>query len=140
MAKKTKQTLQADLLPDFNMTEIECQKFILKCLVLENGSCPFEEWLRSITDMGTRQRIQNRLDRVERGNLGECRSLGSEISELKLDFGPGYRIYFARTNKTLVVLLVGGSKDSQENDIKKAKKIWKDTKNETQRYERDLQR
>ena len=68
-------------------------RYVLKALVLENDTCPSEDWLNSIKDTQTKQRVQSRLDRVERGNLGDCKPVGQGIFEIRLDFGAGYRIY-----------------------------------------------
>ena len=110
------------------------QLFTLKALVLENGTSPIEDWIKGIRDTQTRQRIQARLDRIERGNLGEYRNIGEGVSEFKIDFGAGYRIYFARAGMTLIVLLVGGDKSTQVNDIKTAKQLWKDYRDDTERH------
>lgn len=66
-----------------------------------------------------------RLDRVERGNFGSHHSVGDGVTELVIDFGPGYRIYFGQDGKDLVILLIGGDKSSQRTDIKTAKEYWR---------------
>ncbi len=71
------------------------QQYVLKALVLENDACPIEDWLKNIKDVQTKQRVQSRLDRVERGSLGDCKPVGQGIYELRMDFGAGYRIYYA---------------------------------------------
>jgi len=116
------------------------QIYTLKALALENGFCQFEEWLRGIKDRETKQRIQSRLDRIERGNLGDCGPVGEGVSEFRLMFGAGYRIYYACIEKTLVVLLVGGDKSTQSKDVTLARELWKDYKDDSQRYERDVRR
>lgn len=116
------------------------QIYTLKALALENGFCQFEEWLKGIKDRETKQRIQSRLDRIERGNLGDSGAVGEGVSEFRLMFGAGYRIYYACIDKTLVVLLVGGDKSTQSKDITLARDLWKDHKNDAQRYERDVRR
>ncbi len=68
------------------------------------------------------------LDRVERGNFSAAKSVGAGVSELRLDFGPGYRIYFGMIEGTLVILLGGGSKSRQQNDIDAAKALWQQYK------------
>ena len=92
----------------------------------EDGKCPFEEWLLGLRDVAARAIIRKRLNRVRLGNLGNTRSLGSGVSELKIDFGPGYRVYYGEDGPKIVVLLVGGDKGSQERDIEKAKSFWED--------------
>ena len=94
----------------------------------ENGREPFTQWLYSIKDARTQARIDNRLERLRVGNLGDFRSLGSGLFELRLHFGPGYRIYHGRTGDEIVVLLVGGDKSSQARDIQKAQRYWSDYK------------
>lgn len=90
----------------------------------QNGREPFTEWLRSIRDRRTRTRIQERLERLEIGNVGDCQSIGGGVYELRLQFGPGYRIYFGEVDNTIVLLLCGGDKSSQTQDIERAKTYW----------------
>ena len=97
-----------------------------------NGREPYNEWLQSLRDLGTRRRIQARVDRLEDGNLGDCRSVGGGVFELRLQFGPGYRIYFGEVDNTIVLLLCGGDKSSQDRDIARAKTYWQEYK-ETQK-------
>lgn len=94
----------------------------------KSGNEPFEDWLSSIRDKRTLARIDNRLKRVRLGNLGDHRSVGEGVFELRLDFGPGYRIYFGRIGNEVILLLTGGDKSSQARDIAKAKQYWKDYK------------
>ena len=89
-----------------------------------NGQEPFSEWLLSIQDQSTQDRILARLERLKSGNLGNYRSVGSGVFELRLDFGPGYRIYFGQVGNTIVLLLCGGDKSSQTRDIERAKTYW----------------
>lgn len=93
-----------------------------------NGREPFTKWLESIRDLKTQTRIQARLDRLEIGNLGDCRSVGEGVFELRLQFGPGYRIYFGEVDQTIVLLLCGGDKSSQARDIEQAKVHWREYK------------
>ena len=118
----------------------EGKALTLSALILENGTCPFEDWFKDIRDTRTKQRIQVRLDRIECGNLGEYATVGEGVSEFKLNFGSGYRIYFGRTGTTLIVLLVGGDKSTQDNDIKTARQFWKDYRNDIERHQRDFRR
>lgn len=87
------------------------------------GDSPFRDWLDSL-DTPVRARIQARILRVESGNLGDHKSIGTGVIELRLDFGPGYRVYFGRDGDTLILLLMGGDKTSQRRDIKKAQELW----------------
>jgi putative addiction module killer protein len=76
----------------------------------------------------TYRKIQVRLNRLEDGNFGDCKPSGKGVQELRLDFGPGYRIYFALDGKNVVLLLCGGDKSSQASDIKLAKAYWREHK------------
>lgn len=90
-----------------------------------SGSCPFDEWLDNLRDAKARARIEVRLDRLEQGNFGDCEPVGEGVHELKMDFGPGYRAYFAEKTSTIVLLLLGGDKSTQNRDIKTAKAYWR---------------
>ena len=92
----------------------------------ENGRCPFSEWLDGLKDIAARAIIRKRLNRIRMGNFGNTRSVGEGVFELKIDFGPGYRVYYGLDGDTLVVLLCGGDKGSQERDIRKATEYWQD--------------
>ena len=83
------------------------------------------DWLNALKDARTRARIRRRLDRVRLGNLGDYQSVGEGVYELRLFFGPGYRIYFGARDDTIVLLLCGGDKSTQSKDIKRAKSYWK---------------
>jgi putative addiction module killer protein len=81
----------------------------------------FDEWLRQLRDERARERINVRLRRLASGNAGETRSVGGGVVELKIDYGPGYRVYFIHRGMEIVVLLCGGDKSSQSKDIQMAK-------------------
>ena len=91
---------------------------------MPNGHEPFPEWFESIRDPKISTRIQRRLDQLELGNPGDCRAVGGGVLELRLHFGPGYRIYFGEIDNTIVLLLCGGDKSSQTRDIRRAKTYW----------------
>jgi putative addiction module killer protein len=88
------------------------------------GRSPFGDWIRKLKDMKGRALIRKRLNRIRMGNLGDCRSVGNGVKELRIAFGPGYRVYFGEDGTTIVVLLCGGDKGSQESDIHQAKLNW----------------
>jgi putative addiction module killer protein len=96
-----------------------------------HGNEPFENWLNSIRDKRTLARIDSRLRRVRLGNLGDHRSVGEGVFELRLDFGPGYRMYFARIGNEVILLLSGGDKSTQMRDIAQAKLYFSDYKDST---------
>ena len=90
------------------------------------GRLPFDEWLRGLDDQNAVARVLARIGRVRRGNLGDCKPVGAGVSELRVDYGPGYRIYFGQKGQTLVVLLCGGDKRTQGRDIALAQEYWAD--------------
>lgn len=92
------------------------------------GQAPYTEWFRTIRNKTTRNRIRARLTAVASGNLGDCGPVGEGVSELRLNFGPGYRIYFGEADNTIVLLLCGGDKSSQRRDIRRAKTYWQEYK------------
>ena len=91
---------------------------------IPKGPQPFMEWFNSIRDTRTKNRIQARLDSVEAGNLGDHKFVGNGVWELRIDSGPGYRIYYSEVDNRIVLLLCGGDKSSQNRDIKSAKRYW----------------
>lgn len=94
----------------------------------DDGKVPFRDWLHSLNDISGRAKIRIRLDRVRLGNLGDSRSVGEGVYELRVDYGPGYRIYFAREGEHIILLLMGGDKSTQTKDIAKAKSFREDWK------------
>lgn len=92
-----------------------------------DGDIPFGDWMDSLGDNPIFDRIMVKLDRAERGNLGDARSVGGGVSELEIDSAEGYRIYFGQVGPhgEIVVLLNGGTKKTQDNDIKLAQKYWR---------------
>ena len=83
----------------------------------------FRDWLRGLADARVKTRIAARVRRLEQGNLGDCRSLGSGLVEMRIDYGRGYRVYFVRRGLVVVVLLCGGDKGTQRQDIEKARRL-----------------
>jgi putative addiction module killer protein len=98
----------------------------LREYIAPGGKAPFSRWIESLNDVATRARIRARINRVRLANFGDCKPLGGGVFELRLAFGPGYRVYFGREGSELVVLLGGGDKSSQVRDIEKAKAAWSD--------------
>ncbi|MFM8354891.1 MAG: type II toxin-antitoxin system RelE/ParE family toxin [Gammaproteobacteria bacterium] len=80
----------------------------------------FATWLDRLEDARARVRVLARLDRIGLGNFGDYRAVGESVSEFRIDYGPGYRIYFTKRQATIVFLLIGGTKSTQDRDIKKA--------------------
>jgi len=77
----------------------------------EDGCNPFHNWLNSLKDRFARARIRIRLNRIRLGNFGDCKPVGKGVSELRVDYGPGYRVYYGKSETTVVILLCGGSKN-----------------------------
>ena len=86
----------------------------------------FAGWLRKMRDESARARIQIRIRRLSLGNFGDVKPVGEGVSELRIDYGPGYRVYFAQRGNLLVLLLAGGTKKTQPADIAKAKELAKE--------------
>ena len=89
-------------------------------------SATFLRWLRGLRDRRAIEGINVRLARVAQGHLGDTRPVGDGVSEMRISYGPGYRLYFIRTELAVIVLLCGGDKGSQRRDIERAKRIAKD--------------
>ena len=90
----------------------------------EDGRDPMKEWLASLADRQARGRILTRVQRMAAGNFGDCKPLAGGVWELRIDHGPGYRVYYTRAGKELVLLLIGGDKRKQQADIDTALEYW----------------
>jgi len=86
----------------------------------------FANWFTALRDACAKAAIILQLDRVRAGHLGDVKTLGNSVFELRLDVGPGYRLYFTRRGTSVILLLVGGDKSSQTRDIKRAKQLAKE--------------
>ena len=86
----------------------------------------FVRWLRKLRDREGRLRILKRLRRLSEGQFGDCQPVGEGVHELRMFFGPGYRVYFTQQDDTIILLLAGGDKDSQTGDIVRAKTLAKE--------------
>jgi putative addiction module killer protein len=95
---------------------------------LEDESTPVTEWLQGLRDARVRAQIGVRLRRVSAGNFGDCKPVGEGVSELRVDIGTGYRVYYGKHGQALIILLCGGDKGSQQADIMRAKAYWSDWK------------
>ena len=93
-----------------------------------SGKCPFEEWLGSLKDSKARMRVRARIARLEVGNFGDCKGLRDGVQEIRIDYGPGYRVYLSRQGKVIVLLLCGSDKSEQNRAIEKAIDYLKDWK------------
>jgi putative addiction module killer protein len=92
----------------------------------EDGQAPIKEWLSKLSDRRARARVLIRLQRMAAGNFGDCKPLTEGVWELRIDHGPGYRVYYARAGKKILLLLAGGDKRKQQTDIDTAVAYWKD--------------
>jgi putative addiction module killer protein len=100
----------------------------LRTYVASDGRSPFDDWLVGLRDVAARARVRARLARVQAGNFGDCKSLRDGVMELRIDFGPGYRVYFSRQGPVLVLLLCGSDKSDQDRAIREAVKFLDDWK------------
>jgi len=98
--------------------------------VTSSGKSPFNEWLSKLKDIRARAKIRQRIDRVRLGNFGDCKAIGDGVHELRIDFCPGYRVYYGKKRAVLGILLCGGTKKSQDFDIQEAKRYFIDYKRE----------
>ena len=94
--------------------------------ITSDDKIPFAQWFNSLRDLKVKTKIAQRLNRISLGNLGDYRSVGEGVYELRIDYGSGYRIYFGQIGTNTILLLGGGDKKTQTKDIQLAKKHWKD--------------
>ncbi|MDQ7981897.1 type II toxin-antitoxin system RelE/ParE family toxin [Paraburkholderia sp. SARCC-3016] len=90
-----------------------------------NSTAEFDEWVDSLSDLKARAAVFVRVRRAELGNFGDSKPLEEGVSEMRIDVGPGYRVYYAREGRVVYLLLCGGDKSTQKADIKRAVKMWK---------------
>lgn len=98
------------------------------------GKRPFDSWFDDIREIQTKAKILKRLDRIRVGNFGDCEPVGDGICELKIHYGPGFRIYYSKIGKKVILLVYGGYKGSQTKDISKAKEYLKDYQTREKKY------
>jgi putative addiction module killer protein len=96
--------------------------------ITEDGRNPFQEWIQNMHDAMVRGRIRIRLNRLRLGNFGDSKAVGDGVFELKIDIGPGYRVYYSKMESTVLLLLCGGDKSAQSKDISRAKTFLLDYK------------
>ena len=107
---------------------INMEQRIIKIAQLANDKIPFIEWMDSL-DKTTKARVQSRLTRLLENNFGDHKKIDNEISELRLKFGSGYRIYYTEIDNIIILLINGGDKSTQSKDIEKAKSILQEWRN-----------
>ena len=101
----------------------------IKTFIRHNGRLPFEDWFSKLRDSRAKARILTRIDRLRFGNFGDCKSVGEGVFELRIHFGPGYRVYFGLVGSEVVLLLGGGDKSSQQKDIVTCQNYWREYNN-----------
>jgi len=101
------------------------QPKILSAYISKSGRCSIRDWLKTLKDAKGKAVVLGRLNRVRSGNFGDCERYG-QITELRIHFGPGYRVYVGQDGPVLVVLLCGGDKSTQSKDFANAKEAWND--------------
>ena len=100
----------------------------LKIYQTREGKAPFEVWLNKLKDKIGLAHINNRIRRLSLGQYGDCKRVGSGVFELRIHYGPGYRVYFAEKGSSIIILLQAGDKSSQKRDIQQAIAFWQDFK------------
>ncbi|MBS3029855.1 MAG: type II toxin-antitoxin system RelE/ParE family toxin [Dolichospermum sp. DET50] len=103
---------------------MEAQPREIQRYIKPDGKIPFDDWFDNLRDIKAQIKINKRLNRVNLGNLGDYRALREGVFELKIDYGSGYRIYFGQIGTTIVLLLCGGDKSTQDQDIHQAIEYW----------------
>lgn len=99
--------------------------------VTPDGREPYEEWFNSYRHRKTRAIIRERINRLHLGNFGDYKRLTTDLYELRIHYGPGYRVYLGVADRVIVILLCGGSKKTQRRDIQKAKEYWEELRRRT---------
>ena len=105
---------------------MEVQPRELRIYTTLDGRAPYSDWLNGLRDNQIRGVVRTRLNRIRLGNLGDSKAVGDGIYEFRIDYGPGFRIYFGQDGTNLVILFCGGDKSTQSADIEKAKQYWTD--------------
>jgi len=105
---------------------VEIREQTVLIYIRPDGRRPYRDWRDSVADTKTQAVIAERLDRITRGLFGDCKPVGQGLLELRIDFGPGYRLYMGRDGDAVVILLSSGDKGSQKKDIRLAQSYWND--------------
>ena len=103
--------------------------------ITPNGRNPFREWLTQLRDKKARANIQRRIARLQEGNFGDFRRLNSGLCELRINYGPGYRVYFGMFASHIIILLWGGQKRTQQRDITRAQNYWNEIRSRPHGHE-----
>jgi putative addiction module killer protein len=108
------------------MVDDQRQPWFTSAVFEVRQTAAFAEWLNALGDLAAQARVLERLRRLQGGNFGDSKSVGEGVSELRMDFGPGYRAYYVRRGKEVILLLCGGDKATQKHDIIQARKLAKE--------------
>ncbi len=100
-------------------------------MITTEKTSEFDNWFRKLKDIRTKSKILFRIQKLETNeHFGDCKPIGDGISEMRINYAKGYRVYFKENDKKIVILLIGGDKSTQQKDIEKAKKIWNKIKDD----------
>jgi len=126
--------------PDATIASEDKPALDVRVLRRESGEIPYLDWFRSLRDAGAKTRVAARIARLRlTGNFGDHRErISGAVSELRIDYGPGYRVYYVQNGNTLILLIVGGVKDGQQSDIQKAVALWEECKDDNDRFSGDF--
>lgn len=106
--------------------------FEIEHYLTSKGQDLIGDWLSGLRDVEAKARIAMRINRMKTGNPGDCKPVGEGVWEMRVDCGPGYRVYYAQAGQKLILLLLGGDKRQQARDINQAHKLWQDYQERTQ--------
>ncbi len=113
--------------------QVKIKERLLEYFYTLSGKAPAKDWLNSVKDKLTQAILYKRIRQASLGNFGDHKSVGTGVFEMKIDYGPGFRIYYGIVDDEIILLLMGGSKRTQQGDIEKAKAywiLWKENTNE----------
>ncbi|MEX0997491.1 MAG: type II toxin-antitoxin system RelE/ParE family toxin [Flavobacteriaceae bacterium] len=100
-------------------------------MIITEKTSEFDKWIRKLNDIRAKSKILFRIQKLEtEEHFGDCKPVGEGISEMRINYAKGYRVYFKEKDNKIVILLIGGDKSTQQKDIEKAKKIWNRIKND----------
>jgi putative addiction module killer protein len=120
--------LDSDVAYRLHSALVTAEQVQVEIYVAEDGKAPFEIWFGKLRDRQARARVLARIARIRLGNFGDSKALGEGLSELRIDYGPGYRLYFSQVEGRIVLLLFGGDKRTQSADIERARQYLADYK------------
>lgn len=105
---------------------MEATPKVVEVYETSDGKRPFTAWLNSLRDINAKAKIIKRIERIRLGNLGDYKSVGKGVCELRINYSVGYRLYFGQIGNCIIILLCGGYKNTQDKDITEAQEYWED--------------